>query len=198
MTIDKSWPSVSIPNVFYVTDWVVDTPQWSTNSDGAVSFSLYWGKYGESGRELVGSFGKDDSFTIPKEYGEKGGGFYLQCNVAESEHYYSASASSVYVEIDEQGNSKYRPSSSATAANVQMSAFTLPAVYSAAPAKPGQDSSLLCSSVSLLHTAPVSGISSTFNQLLTSNTAVFKTTPTTFIAQKSGTTPKMTLSLIHI
>ena len=194
MTIDKSWPSVSIPNVFYITGWVVDTPQWSTNSDGDVSFTLYRGRYGESRRTLVGSFGPSERFTIPNEHRNQPGGFYLECNVAESEHYYSASASSGYVEVDEQGNSKYRPSSSASAASVQMSAFTLPAVYSAAPAKPEQDSSLLCSSVSLLHTAPVSGISSTFNPLLTSNTAVFKTTPTTFIAQKSGTTPKMTLS----
>ncbi len=194
MTIDRAFPSVSIPNIFYVTNWVVDTPQWSTNSDGEVSFSLYRGRYGESGRTPVGSFGPSERFIIPNEHRNQPGGFYLECNVAESEHYYPASASSGYVEVDEQGNSKYRPSSSATAASVQMSAFTLPAVYSAAPAKPGQDSSLLCSSVSLLHTAPVSGISSTFNQLLTSNTAVFKTTPTTFIAQKSGTTPKMTLS----
>ena len=194
MTIDKSWPSVSIPNVFYITGWVVDTPQWSTNSDGDVSFTLYRGRYGESRRTRVGSFGPSERFTIPNEHRNQPGGFYLECNVAESEHYYSASASSGYVEVDEQGNSKYRPSSSASAASVQMSAFTLPAVYSAAPAKSEQDSSFLCSSVSLLHTAPVSGISSTFNQLLTSNTAVFKTTPMTFTAQKSGTTPKMTLS----
>lgn len=83
-------------------------------------------------------------------------------------------------------------SSSVTANTISIPTYS--SLYSAAPAKSEQDSSFLCSSVSLLHTAPVSGISSTFNQLLTSNTAVFKTTPTTFIAQKSGTTPKMTLS----
>jgi cell wall/surface repeat protein len=130
--------------------------------------------------------------TIPEEYRWGKGYWYdidVTITVQETQNYEGRDISGG-VWLDANGN-KWT-SSSVTANTISIPTYS--SLYSAAPAKPEQDSSLLCSSVSLLHTAPVSGISSTFNQLLTSNTAVFKTTPTTFIAQKSGTTPKMTLS----
>jgi uncharacterized repeat protein (TIGR02543 family) len=63
-----------------------------------------------------------------------------------------------------------------------------------APAKPEQTPSLLYSSDSPLQTASASGIPSLFNRLFASNTAASQTTPMTFSAPKSGTTPTMTLS----
>lgn len=131
MEIEKANPQIN-SSIFYVTNWVV-SPQWSTPSDGEVTFTLYRGKYLDPGRTFVGSFGVSDSFTIPSEHRNQPGGFYLVCHVSEGTNYIAGSSGEAYMEVNSAtGNSTARPPRNA-AASTMISTFATPVFYSAAP-----------------------------------------------------------------
>lgn len=128
MVINKADPQLR-NSLFYVTNWVV-SPQWSTPSDGEITFTLYRGKYLDPGRTFVGSFGVSDSFTIPKEHRGQPGGFYLVYSITEGTNYLAGRSSEQYMEVnDNTGNSTARPPRNAAA-----SMMANPVFYSVSPA----------------------------------------------------------------